>query len=316
MPQDSVVIKKTGVLPNYMNILEIVFPIISLFVLGVILTQLGLFNLDDANILIRLAFYVSLPALILKGIPVVEISAEFLFLPLIAMITILIMFLTSTFVSSFLNFERKTQGVFIIGTMILNLGFNVPFVIAAYGDEGFARAAFLDIGNILLVLSLTYYIAQKHGSELEPPSFFNKKLITSPPLIALILALILNFFEVTLDPLLINLFDLLGALLTPLLMISIGIYFNPRFQNLLPAISVVCIRMGLGLVLGFFAVLILNLDDLSNKIVIISTAAPVGFNTLTFASLEDLDREFAANVLSISIPVGICLITFLLVVLG
>lgn len=299
-----------------MDTLAIVFPIVSLFVLGVVLPQLGLFTQDDANILIKLVFYVSLPALILNAIPVVEISTEFLFLPLIAAATILIMFGTSSFVSSFFNFEEKTQGVFIVGTMILNLGFNVPFVLAAYGDEGFARASFLDIANIFLTLSLTYYIAQKYSSELEFPSFFNKKLLTSSPLIALILALFINFFDVTLDPLLINVFDLLGALLTPLLMISVGIYFNPRFQNLLPAISVVCIRMGLGLVLGVLAVSILNLDDLSSKIVIISTAAPVGFNTLTFASLEDLNREFAANVLSISIPVGICMITLLLVVLG
>lgn len=299
-----------------MDTLAIVFPIVSLFVLGVVLPQLGLFTQDDANILIKLVFYVSLPALILNAIPVVEISTEFLFLPLIAAATILIMFGTSSFVSSFFNFEEKTQGVFIVGTMILNLGFNVPFVLAAYGDEGFARASFLDIANIFLTLSLTYYIAQKYSSELEFPSFFNKKLLTSSPLIALILALFINFFDVTLDPLLINVFDLLGALLTPLLMISVGIYFNPRFQNLLPAISVVCIRMGLGLVLGVLAVSILNLDDLSSKIVIISTAAPVGFNTLTFASLEGLNREFAANVLSISIPVGICMITLLLVVLG
>ncbi len=299
-----------------MNVLVIVFPIISLFVIGVVLRQVNLFDQDDANILIKLAFYVSLPALILKTIPAIEISVDYLYLPLVAVLTILVMFVTSSLVLSFLNFEEKTRGVFIIGTMILNLGFNVPFVLAAYGLEGFARASFLDIGNIFLTLSLTYYIAQKHGSELESPSFFNRKLISSPPLIALILGITINLLQFTFDPLIIDIFDLLGALLTPLLMISIGVYFNPRFQNLLPAVSVVGIRMGLGLILGILAVIVLNLDDLSNKIIIISTAAPVGFNTLTFASLEDLDREFAANVLSISIPAGICTITLLLAFLG
>ncbi len=303
-----------------MDVLVIVFPIISLFVIGVVLRQFNLFDQDDANILIKLAFYVSLPALILKTIPAIEISVDYLYLPLVAVLTILVMFVTSNFLVSLFNFEEKTRGVFIIGTMILNLGFNVPFVLAAYGEEGFARASFLDIGNIFLTLSLTYYIAQKHGgshgSELESPSFFNQKLITSPPLIALILGIVINLIQFRFDPLIIDIFDLLGVLLTPLLMISIGVYFNPRFQNLLPAVSVVGIRMGLGLILGICAVIILNLDDLSNKIIIISTAAPVGFNTLTFASLEDLDREFAANVLSISIPVGICMITLLLAFLG
>ncbi|MFX0051560.1 MAG: AEC family transporter [Candidatus Hodarchaeota archaeon] len=299
------------------NILIIIFPIVCMFVIGVILRQINLFNQDDANILIKLVFYVSLPALILKTIPNVSITLNFLVLPLIGVFTIIIMFIISILVLNLLDLEKKTAGVFIIGTMILNLGFNVPFVIAAYGDEGFARASFLDIGNILLTLSLTYYLAQRFGSSSEtPPPVFNKKLLTSPPLIALIIAVGFNFTQITFDPIIMDVLELLSALLTPLLMISIGIYFNPTSQKLLPAFGVIFIRMGLGLTVGLLSVFFLGLDGLSNKIVIISTAAPVGFNTLTFASLEDLDREFAANVLSISIPLGICMIILLLTFLG
>jgi predicted permease len=299
------------------EIVIIIFPIICMFVLGVILRRINLFNQDDANILIKLVFYVSLPALILKTIPNVSISLNFLVLPLIAVFTIVLMFITSILVLNLLDLETKTAGVFIIGTMILNLGFNVPFVLAAYGDDGFARASFLDIGNILLTLSLTYYLAQRYGSSSEtPPPLINKKLLTSPPLIALIIAIGFNFTQITFDPIIIDVLELLSALLTPLLMISIGIYFNPTSQKLFPALGVVFIRMGLGFTVGLLFVFFLGLDDLSNKIIIISTAAPVGFNTLTFASLEDLDREFAANVLSISIPIGICMITLLLTFLG
>lgn len=299
------------------EIILIIFPIICMFVIGVILRRINFFNQDDANILIKLVFYVSLPALILKTIPNVSISLNFLVLPLIAVFTIVLMFITSILVLNLLDLETKTAGVFIIGTMILNLGFNVPFVLAAYGDDGFARASFLDIGNILLTLSLTYYLAQRYGSSSEtPPPLINKKLLTSPPLIALIIAISFNFTQITFDPIIIDVLELLSALLTPLLMISIGIYFNPTSQKLFPALGVVFIRMGLGFTVGLLFVFFLGLDDLSNKIIIISTAAPVGFNTLTFASLEDLDREFAANVLSISIPIGICMITLLLTFLG
>ena len=300
------------------NVFPVIFSIIIIFFLGVILRFSNLLKQEDADIFLRIVFYVSLPALILDNIPAVEINLNYFLLPIICSLIIIISFLVSSLVVRYQKFEAKTQGVFIIGTMILNLGFNVPFVLGAYGQEGFARATFFDIGNILLVLSLTYYIAQKYGASNgeEEVSFLNKKLLTSPPLIALAIGVILNFTGITFDTNVNYLLDLLGGLLTPLLMLSIGIYFNPKLKRIFPVTQVILTRMGLGLILGIMFTLLLGLDDLSNKIIIISSAAPVGFNTLTYASLEELDKEFAAEILSFGIPIGIVTISLLLIILG
>jgi len=300
------------------NVFPVIFSIIIIFFLGVILRFSNLLKQEDADIFLKIVFYVSLPALILDNIPAVEINLNYFLLPIICSLIIIISFLVSSLVVRYQKFEAKTQGVFIIGTMILNLGFNVPFVLGAYGQEGFARATFFDIGNILLVLSLTYYIAQKYGASNgeEEVSFLNKKLLTSPPLIALAIGVILNFTGITFDTNVNYLLDLLGGLLTPLLMLSIGIYFNPKLKRIFPVTQVILTRMGLGLILGIMFTLLLGLDDLSNKIIIISSAAPVGFNTLTYASLEELDKEFAAEILSFGIPIGIVTISLLLIILG
>ncbi|UCG90497.1 MAG: AEC family transporter, partial [Candidatus Heimdallarchaeota archaeon] len=259
-----------------------------------------------------------LPALILDTIPAVEITFNFIFLPIIASLIIVITFMVASLLVNVLNLEERTKGVFLVGTMIMNLGFNVPFVLGVYGQEGFARASFFDIGNIVLTLSLTYYIAQKYGSSNDSRkiSFLNKKLLTSPPLIALIIGILINFSGFSYDPSFNYLLDLLGGLLTPLLMLSIGIYFNPKLEKILPVLEVISIRMGLGLLLGIIFTFLLGFNDLTSKIIIISSAAPVGFNTLTFASLEELDKEFAANILSFCIPLGIVTISLLLIILG
>ncbi|MFW9906216.1 MAG: AEC family transporter, partial [Candidatus Thorarchaeota archaeon] len=218
------------------DIFPIIFSIIVLFILGVLLRATNLLKQKDADILLKIVFYVSLPALILNTIPAVVINLNFFFLPIISSIIIITTFLVSSIVVKFQTFEEETKGVFIIGTMIMNLGFNVPFVLGAYGLEGFARASFFDIGNITLTLSLTYYIAQKYGSSAgeEEISFLNKKILTSPPLIALIIGLILNFTGISLGSNVNYLLDLLGGLLTPLLMLSIGIYFNPTLERIFP----------------------------------------------------------------------------------
>ncbi|MFX1518178.1 MAG: AEC family transporter [Promethearchaeota archaeon] len=300
------------------NVFPVIFSIVILFILGILLRSSRLLKQEDADIFLKIVFYVSLPALILDTIPAVEINLDYFFLPIISSLIIIISFLVSSLVSEYQKFEKKTKGVYIIGTMILNLGFNVPFVIGFYGPEGFARAAFFDIGNILLFLSFTYYIAQKYGAtnSEENISFLNKKLLTSPPLIALCIGIVFNITGISFDSNVNYLLDLLGGLLTPLLMLSIGIYFNPKLNKIFPISQVIFIRMGLGLILGIVFTFLLGLDGLSNKIIIISSAAPVGFNTLTYASLEELDKEFAADILSIGIPLGIVTISLLLIILG
>lgn len=300
------------------DIFPIIFSIIILFILGILLSSTNVLKQEDADVFLKIVFYVSLPALILDTIPAVDINLDFFFLPIISSVIIIITFIISSLVVNYQNPEKETKGVFLVGTMILNLGFNVPFVIGVYGQEGFARASFFDIGNILLTLSLTYYIAQKYGSSDgdRKISFLNKKLLTSPPLIALIIAILINFTNISFDTSINYLLDLLSGLLTPLLMLSIGIYFKPKFEKVLPVFQVILIRMGLGLFLGIIFSFLLGLDDLTSKIIIISSAAPVGFNTLTFASLEELDKEFAANILSFCIPLGIVTISLLLIILG
>lgn len=70
--------------------------------------------------------------------------------------------------------------------------------------------------------------------------------------------------------------------------------------------------MFLGLALGFIFVTIFNLEGINKIIILIASASPVGYNTLTFASLEKLDKEFASSVISYSILTGIILTPLLL----
>ncbi len=99
-------------------------------------------------------------------------------------------------------------------------------------------------------------------------------------------------------------------------MLSLGIYFSPKLVKIFPLISAIVIRMLFGLLLGFFFVELLNLEGLTRLIILIGSAAPVGYNTLTFSSLENLDKEFAASLVSFSILIGIVFIPILISVLS
>jgi predicted permease len=49
---------------------------------------------------------------------------------------------------------------------------------------------------------------------------------------------------------------------------------------------------------------------------LILSASPVGFNAVTFSSLEKLDDEFAASIVSMGLITGLIFISMLTIILG
>ena len=199
----------------------------------------------------------------------------------------------------------------------MEISFTIPFVFSAYGNEGIARLALFDLGSTLLVFSFVYFIACRYGNNTRNTNNrIAKKVFFSPPILAAIIALTINFLNLEMSQVTINLLESLGSLTIPLIMLSVGVYFNPRLDKFLPLFSAVFIRMFVGLLTGFILINIFNLNGLSRAVVLIASASPICYNTLTFSSLENLDKEFAADLISLSILVGFLLIPFLLFILN
>ena len=66
------------------------------------------------------------------------------------------------------------------------------------------------------------------------------------------------------------------------------------------------------MVIGLFIAKSLGFQGTTFAVVALCSAAPVGFNALTFSSLAKLNTEFAASVLSISILIGVIYIPVLM----
>lgn len=299
---------------DYSIVLKVA-PVLLIFVLGIILRRINAITEETADSFLRFVFYVSFPASILLSITNIKFSLELIYLPITAASIIIISYFAAKKIGVFFKLSQPAFGVFLVGSMIINTGFTYPFFIAAYGQDGFARAALFDFGNGLLVLSFVYFIAIKYGTNQESTKIV-KKFMTSSPLWALLIAFMLNFTQLKLPAIAVEFLNLLSDTLIPLFMISLGIRFTPRIVNPKALISAILIRMFFGLLLGIIFVNIFRLDGLNKIVVLVSSAAPVGLNTLTFATMENLDTEFAASLVSISVLIGIILTTVLISVLS
>lgn len=298
------------------QILVKIIPVISIFALGYSLKKINLFTKENADLFLKVVFYISLPALIVPSIIDTELSVDFIYLPFIAVSIIAITYGIAYLFGGLLHLPRLSLGVFLVGSMIINVGFILPFVIVTYGDEGLARISLFDFGNGLLVYTFVYYIAHKYGTEENSRKMVLKKIVGSIPLWAIFLAVGINLSNTQLPLVANNFLELMGAMTIPLIMLSLGVYFSPKIDKFVPLIVAISIRMGFGLLLGFILVTIFNLEGLTRTIVLLGSAAPVGYNTLTFSSLENLDKEFAASLISFSILIGMILIPILILVLN
>lgn len=282
-----------------------IIPVILIFVLGYVLKRTNLIKKEDGDRLLKIVFYIAMPALVLLTISNIKLSADLVYLPIIAAFIILITFVVAFSTSRLFCLEKSSQGVFLVGSMIMNTGFTFPFFIAAYGTEGFARISLFDFGNALLIFTFVYFIACKFGKNKQNNKIMVKKIVFSPPLWALLAGGVINLKCIPLPIILMDFLEMLGNLTMPLILLSLGIYFSPKIIKPVPLCAMIVIRMFFGLLLGVIFVKLFHLEGLNRLTVLIGSSAPVGYNTLTFSSLESLDKEFAASVVSISIFIGL-----------
>ena len=204
-----------------------------------------------------------------------------------------------------LSLPRSRLGVWLMGTMVMNLAFIYPFVSAAWGSEALARLAMFDFGNGLLTLTLVYGLACWYGDDRSNAVRNAFKGVASfPPFWALLVAFALNLSGMPMPDDALDAVLNLGQLILFLVPFSLGLYFklNGMPWRLL-GVGIV-LRSGVGLMLGLVWVVLFELEGLNRMVVLMACAAPVGFNTLVFAVRQKLDAEFAASLASLSVLLG------------
>ncbi len=279
---------------------------------GVSLRYFKIVRKGDASIFLNLVFYLTMPALVLSNLPSANIGFDYLYLPIIPVIVSTITFFIAKYTGQILQLENKTLGVFILSAIILNTAFLFPFVILFFKQEGLSRILFLDVGNVFMIFGLGYYQACKYGNhELTNKQIF-KRFFNAIPLWAILVSILMNLLHLNLKGPFYGFVKIAGDLTIPLLLISVGIFFELRLVKLKALFIALFIRMGIGMILGILVAHILGLEGLTKAIAILGTATPIGYNTLMFASIENLDKEFAAALVSTSILISLIYIPLMI----
>lgn len=291
-------------------------PIFLLILVGQILKRLGIVKNEEASLFLRLVFYVAMPALVLSNIPYINISTDLLYLPVIPFILAIVLFAINRAISVRLKLSKKTLGVFIISSLILNTAFVLPFISIIYGDKAVSQLLILDVGNAVVVFVFAYQQACKYGGNNVSTKELAGKFLKAVPLWAILIALVMNFANIQFYPPLFSFLKMTGDITIPLLLISVGVFFEPKLSYIKLSSIAIFIRMGLGLLSGIAIATAFGLENDIFKIAVIGCSTPIGYNVLTFSSIENLDKKFAANLVSSSILFAFLFVPVLIYVLN
>ena len=99
---------------------------------------------------------------------------------------------------------------------------------------------------------------------------------------------------------------------SPLILISLGILFAPKMAHFKLVSLTIFIRMALGLGMGIVMATLMKLEGTTFSVVCLCAAGPIGFMSLTYASLARLNWDFSSSALSMSIFVGVLYIPMLM----
>lgn len=287
-------------------------PIFFYFAVGFGLKWFGLADRNHGDFLIRLVFFVTLPLLIVITIPNTDLTLAKVMLPLGNILVGLLCCSTMLLLTKNTTLNMQTRGSMVLGSMTVNNTFMFPFILTVYGSTGFTDAILFDFGNALMVSTFTYALAFRFGEKEFIQREMLLRILRSPLFWALLLATFLSLAD---NPLPVPLQDTirpLASMTSPLILVALGVYFSLQLRHLKQVALILLIRMVLGLAFGLLVATLLGLEGESFQVMLLCSAAPIGFSVLALSAMARLDTELASSAVSLSILVGLLWVPLLI----
>jgi predicted permease len=287
-------------------------PIVLGMVGGHLLRRVGAAQPRDGRFLFRLVFNLFLPALLFTSLSKADITGELAVFPLAALMAVSTGYLVGRLIAAKVRWAPSQAAVLLCSCMIVNTAFALPFVQALYGAGGVARVAAFDAMNGILTFTWAYYTAARGNPHHKGGSLLLDRLVRSPPLYGIAAGLVVNLAGMDVPAPIAGAIATFGSTTPILIFLALGILFEPvgfkAFDKGLRRAAVIAgTRLAIGLTVAAAIVLIFGLKGVDRAVVLLLGAAPVAFNSVIFASLENLDVGLAVNALSLSLVASLIL---------
>lgn len=278
---------------------EAVALVVVLLALGKLASLAELFPESGADAINRFVIVIALPALVLKVVPGLVLSAELAKLALIPYASAALIGGLVWWISGALRYERSTRLTLVVLSAVGNTAFfGYPMVRALLGEDALPAAVVFDqLGSfVLLAVGVPLLLALGSPAPRPSPGQLLLQLLRFPPLLAVLLAFLLP----PLNGVAAALIDKLAATLVPLSCFAVGLKFKLR----LPTAELGALGLGLGaklvlLPLAAFVIgHLLGLTPATLQVATFQAAMPAMISAAALLSAAQIKPELGAALVS------------------
>ena len=304
-------------------VVDVIFPIFGLLMVGYITVMLGWFDQTAIRGLTRFVFDFAVPMLLLRTVSTAQLPEDipWNFLASYYLATMLVLFsgLVLTRITYRITFSEQVVSAFscsFSNTVLLG----IPLVLMAFGDQG-ALPLFIIIGTHGFVMFPLFTIMMEIGQIGKAPlktllAKTSYGLITNPLVIGLLGGLGCNLLGITLWKPLDEIAKLLGNAVTPGALFALGATlagFRKKIQwKELPLVVLMKIIVH-PLLVWLLAVIVFSLtESIWIQVLVILAALPTGVNPFLFASRYNAGQLLSSGAVFISTFISIFTLSALL----
>lgn len=286
-------------------------PILVYFAIGILLKQCRIASHENGVFMTKLVFYITMPALILITVSKTPMTGERWLLPLANFAVNLACFGIALMFIRWRKITGVTAGSMVIAPSLINTIFMLPFVLAFFGETGLANALLFDFGNTLFMATIAYGAAHRFSGQQTSNFAMLGKVLSSPIVISLVAAILVSTTSAQVPELAIEVLRPLGEMTIPVLLVALGVLFSVHRDHFALIVPALVIRYIGGFACATVIALLLGFQGDTFAIVVLMGAAPIGFMSVTLASMANLDVKFASSLASVSIGLGLVTIPLL-----
>ncbi len=301
-------------------VLQHLFPVFSLIVLGIVLKHYGLTNdtfLDTAD---RLIYYIFFPALLFWKIggARLDLTPQLIALYLAVASAIAVVYLASLLYILLLKVPDFQAGAFSQSCYRFNTYIGVAVILNVYGTQGVARfgvliGVMIPLINLLAVTTLIWFSRQPHDSRRRTVIAI-KALISNPLIVACLCGLIYANVMESFPPLIDNTLRLGASVSLPLALISIG--GSLTFRTLKSHLSLATVGVVFKLLLlptaGYMFMRIFHVDETMLPIGAIFFALPTSTAIYVLSAQLSSDTQYASAAIVLSTVLSFFSLSFVL----
>lgn len=283
--------------------------------LGIFLRRAGWFGKDAHAALNQFVLGISLPALSLLYLPEMDLGLASLGPISTAWIVFVLAWIIFGVGGKLMGFDRATIGCIILCCGLFNSSFvGFPIIEALYGEEGLKQALLVDQPGSFLVLStLGIWVAVWYSSGKASIGAMARKLITFPPMLAFIAALLLKAYGFQHTELTKGILEPLGHTITPLALVSVGMQLRfEKLNGLGKALSAGLVYKLILAPAAIYAVLVLGfqLQGLPAQVSVMEAAMAPMITGAILASQHNLNPRLASLFIGVGIPLAFATLMF------